>query len=88
MTKISDVSFFAYNGTLYGANVAALDVDNDGIDEILTMPGPEPGTPTMVRGWNYDGSGAPTMIPDLDFEAYRDERFEFTYGGKIAGGTF
>jgi hypothetical protein len=87
-TSIGGVSFFAYDSTLYGAQVAALDVDNDGIDEILTMPGPEPGTRAMVRGWNYDGSGSATMIPGLDFEAYRDERFAYTYGGKIAGGTF
>ena len=87
-TSIGGVSFFAYSGTLYGVVVAALDVDDDGYDEILTMPGPESGTRAMVRGWNYDGSGTTTMIPELDFEAYRDERYEYTYGGKIAGGTF
>jgi hypothetical protein len=87
-TPISGVSYFAYDGTLYGARVATLDVDGDGYDEILTMPGPEPGTRSIVRGWNYDGSGSTTMIPHLDYEAYRDERYQFTWGGSIAGGNF
>ncbi|MCP4248334.1 MAG: VCBS repeat-containing protein, partial [bacterium] len=87
-SPIGGVNFFAYDGTLYGANVAAFDVDGDGIDEILTMPGPEPGTPGQVRGWNYDGSGSATMIPALDFGAYSDETLEYTRGGTIAGGTF
>ena len=88
VSPISGVSFFAYDGMLYGARVAALDVDDDGIDEILTVPGPEPGTPAVVRGWNYDGSGSASLIPGLDYDAYRDERLEYTRGGTIAGGTF
>jgi len=87
-TSISGVSYFAYSGTLYGARVATLDVDDDGYDEILTMPGPQSAIRSHVRGWNHDGSGSTTMIPHLDYEAYRDARYDFTWGGSIAGGTF
>ncbi len=78
------VSFMAYETGLYGVAVGAADLDGDGMDEILTMPGPDPGRGTRIRAWNVDG-GTATMVPDIDFTAFGDSGLN--YGGKIAGGT-
>jgi len=85
VTPVSGVNFFAYSGVLFGAQVSAADVDGDGMDEILTMPGPGPAQPALVRAWNVDG-GAATLISTIDFDAYGD--LGLTRGGKIAGGNF
>ncbi len=53
---IPGISFFAYEYTEWGANVACGDLDGDGFDEILTGPGPGPAHPPRIRGWNYDGT--------------------------------
>jgi len=66
---IPGVSFFAYDGLGWGATVASGDIDGDGIDEIITGPGPAPGNPARIRGWDYDGL-ALTAIPDIDFTAF------------------
>ena len=84
-TSISGVSFFAYSGALYGVYVATVDLDDDGFDEILTMPGPDPTQPPLLRAWNVDG-GTAELITTLDFDAYGD--LGLTHGGKIAGGNF
>jgi len=52
---IAAVSFFAYNTLRYGVNVACGDLDGDGMDEIITGPGPSNRFGARVRGWNYDG---------------------------------
>jgi hypothetical protein len=79
------VSFFAYDGSLYGASVAAVDVDGDGYDEILTMPGPDPAQAAVARAWNVDG-GTAALITGIDFDAYVG--LGVTRGGRIAGGNF
>jgi len=66
---MSGVSFFAYDGLDRGVDVSCGDIDNDGIDEILTGPGPGPEHPARVRGWNYDGQLV-TPAPGFDFSAY------------------
>ncbi len=79
---ISAVSFFAYPYSEWGANVGCGDVDNDGISEILTGPGPGTNFPAWVKGWNYDG-GALVAIPRIDFHAYDLSMAE--KGVKVAG---
>jgi hypothetical protein len=84
LSPIPTVSFFAYPGAAYGVVVSASDVDGDGIDEILTMPGPDPAQMAHARAWNVDG-GQVTVIEEIDFYPYSDE---WRYGGRIAGGRF
>jgi len=83
LTALGGVSFFAYTGSLYGARVAVLDIDNDGYGELLTVPGPDADWPAQVRGWNVDG-GSATAITSIDFDAYSD--LGYLEGGTIAGG--
>jgi len=52
---ISAVSFFAYGTLHWGVNVTSGDIDGDGIDEIITGPGPSEIFGSHVRGWDYDG---------------------------------
>jgi len=85
LAAMSGVSFFAYPGALLGAQVAGVDVDGDGMDEILTMPGPDSTQAALVRAWNVDG-GTAQAITTIDFDAYGD--MALMHGGKIAGGTF
>jgi hypothetical protein len=40
----------------YGVNVAAVDVDNDGVDEIITGLGPGPQNPAWVKIFKADGT--------------------------------
>jgi photosystem II stability/assembly factor-like uncharacterized protein len=79
------VSFQAYPSAGYGVTADSADVDGDGMDEILTMPGPAPDQPARVRAWNVDG-GTAVPIGAIDFSAYADGGYR--YGGKIAGGAF
>ena len=69
----------------YGAQVAGLDLDDDGFDEILTMPGPDPGIGAQVRAWNVDG-GTAELITGIDADAYGD--MSLMGGGKVGGGGF
>jgi len=77
------VSFFAYGQALsYGVNVACGDVDGDGVDEIVTAPGPGEGDgyTALVRGWNCSG-GTVNPIGGIDFPAYGPEQ---TFGARVA----
>ncbi len=60
-----EVSFMAYDSNHFGVNVACGDLDNDGLDEIVTAPGPGPSLGAYIRGWNVDG-GQLTPIPGCD----------------------
>ncbi len=75
-------SFFAYDYTQWGANVSCGDLDGDGVDEILTGPGPGATHAPRVRGWNYDGT-ALTALDQVDF--YGFDPGEVTHGVKPAG---
>ena len=81
---IAGVSWFAYDGALYGARVACSDLDGDGTDEVLTMPGPDPGQPAHLRSWRFDGG---TVVPGaVDFDAFSD--LALANGGSVSGGSF
>jgi len=78
---IPGVSFFAYDTTEYGVNVGCGDLDDDGIDEIITGPGPGPDFPARIRGWNHDGSGL-TAMGGIDFLAW--PAGDVGYGARVA----
>jgi hypothetical protein len=75
VSAISEVSFFAYGTDQFGVHVSAADVDRDGIDEIVTAPGPGPGFSAHIRGWNYDGLTL-SAIPSLSFLAFGDTAYD------------
>ena len=65
------VDFQAYGSANWGTNVSAGAIDADGIDEILTGPGPGDIYGPHVRAWHEDGSPA----PKVNFYAYFTLRF-------------
>lgn len=80
VTPKGGVSFFAYGTHYYGVNVTCGDVDGDGIDEIVTGPGPGMMFGAHVRGWNFDGSST-APLPGLSFFAWSPS--EVRYGAKV-----
>ncbi len=78
-TSIPAVSFMAYGTPKWGANVACGDIDGDGIDEIITGPGPGAVYGPHVRGWNYDG-GTLTSIPGVSYFAYGTLKYGVNVG--------
>jgi len=84
VSALPGVNFFAYPGALYGVSLGCGDLDADGFDEILTMPGPDPDQPARLRSWNVDGGAA--AAGNVDFEAYGD--LGLGYGGTVSGGAF
>jgi len=66
---INRVSFFAYGTHRKGAVVTCGDPDGDGVDEILTAPGPSPASSPHVRGWNFDGESV-TPLSGFSFFAW------------------
>lgn len=66
---VPQVSYLAYGTNKYGVNVACGDIDGDGMDEIVTGPGPSELFGSHVRGWNYDGQTL-TPISGVSFIAY------------------
>ena len=80
-TPMPGVSFMAYGSEHYGVNVACGDLDGDGLDEILTAPGPGPALGPYLRGWNVDGSQV-TLVPGCEGNAWPPgQRF---YGARVA----
>ncbi len=82
-TPIPGVNFFAYNTPRFGVEVAAGDIDGDGIDEILTAPGPGPSFSGHIRGWNFDG-GNLTLMGNVNFIAF--PYYGTWYGAKVSAG--
>ncbi len=68
-SPMSGISFFAYNTPQWGVNVGSGDIDGDGLDEIITAPGPSPAFSAHVRAWDYDGA-AVNPAPGISFLAY------------------
>ncbi len=79
-----DVSFMAYGTNKWGVEVACGDVDGDGIEEIVTAPGPGAVFGAHVRGWNYDGVAVSAM-PGLSFFAWPPEQAR--YGAEVFAGA-
>jgi len=81
---IPKVSFMAYGTNQWGVNISCGDVDGDGIDEMITAPGPGTVFGAHIRGWNFDGANV-TELPGLNFFAwpYGDAR----YGAKVHAGA-
>ncbi len=79
---IPGINFFAYDYNQWGANVGCGDIDGDGIDEILTGPGPGSAHAPRIRGWNHDGASL-TAIEALDFNGF--DPGAVTHGVKPAG---
>jgi hypothetical protein len=69
IAPIPAVSYFAYGTNKFGVRVTAGDVDYDGIDEIVTTPGPGAVFGAHVRGWNFDGQ-ALSAISTMSFFAF------------------
>jgi hypothetical protein len=80
---IPGVSFFAYGTHKFGVNVACGDVDGDGIDEIITGPGPGAVFGTHIRGWNYDGTTL-TDMTSINFFAWGHALA--SYGAEVFAG--
>ncbi len=78
------VSFMAYGSNHYGAVVSCGDIDGDGMDEIVTAPGPSAAFPAQVRGWNHDGSGI-APLPGCNFLAWLPG--DARYGAKVCAGA-
>ena len=84
LTPLSGVNFIAYDGTKNGVQVGTGDVDADGVDEILTMPGADAAIGAQLRAWNVDG-GTASAVTGIDFDAYADATV--IKGGTVAGGN-
>jgi len=78
------VSFFAYGTPRWGVRVACGDVDGDGIDELLTAPGPSGAFASHIRGWNVDG-GSVVPLDGCSFFAWSPVLPRF--GAQVASGT-
>ncbi len=66
---IPQVSYLAYGTNKKGVRVACGDVDGDGIDEIVTAPGPSAVFGANIKAWNYDGVTV-AGIPGINFFAW------------------
>ncbi len=80
IAPIPGVSYFAYGTNKFGVRVTAGDLDYDGIDEIVTTPGPGAVFGSHVRGWNYDGQTL-SAISTMSFFAYDGS---MRYGADVA----
>ena len=76
-------SWMAYGTNRMGVKVACGDLDGDGIDEVVTAPGPSPFFGAHIRGWDLDGSTVKPM-PGFSFVPWMDVR----YGATVAAGGF
>jgi len=82
VTPLPGVSFFAYGTLKWGVNVAAGDIDGDGIDEILTGAGPGGVFGAHVRAFDHDGGTGVSPVPGASFFAFQTPR----YGVRVSAG--
>lgn len=82
ISQMPEINFFAYPFGRYGTVVGAADVDNDGKDELLTLPGPGPSNRAWLRAWDVNVDGV-----ELDEWNWSFDLFDpwMTHGGKVAG---
>jgi len=64
------LSFLAYGTHRFGVHVAAGDLNQDGMDEIVTGPGPGAVFAPHVRAFSYDGFSSVKPLPGVGFRAY------------------
>ena len=81
---INAVSFLAYGTRKYGCVVSCGDADGDGIDEIITAPGPAQMFASHIGGWNFDGM-AVSPLPGYSFFAWPSS--DVRYGGRVFAGA-
>jgi len=81
---IPQISYFAYNTARMGVRVSCGDIDGDGMDEIVTAPGPSEFFPAHIRGWNYDGTALAAM-PGVNFLAWPADGYR--HGASIHAGA-
>ena len=67
-------------GSLYGAQVAAADLDGDRLSDLIVAPGPDPSVPSIVVFMGFDLAGLPRF--GWAFEAFPGT----THGAHVAGG--
>ncbi len=80
--RMPHVDYIAYEDLRFGVVVSAADVDGDGRDEILTMPGPGPVNQAWLRAWDVEsGTVSMTGYP-WDWNFLDDW---LTHGGHVAG---
>ncbi len=86
VSPMPEVNFLAYYFafTRYGVQLASADIHGDGIDEILTVPGPDPDEPALVLTWRMS-NGTVIAVNRAEIDAYVD--LGLNHGGTIAGGT-
>jgi hypothetical protein len=82
LSAISKVNAFAYSTLKYGLEVGTGDVDDDGMEEILTGPGPGAMFGAQARGWNFDGQ-ALTSMGKINFLPFGSGA---SYGCTVTGG--
>ncbi len=85
VTPMESVNFFAYPEGMFGVSVATADLDFDGREEIITIPGPDAARGARVCVWNVDG-GEVSLLDGCDFDAYQD--LQLMMGGTAAGGVY
>ncbi len=82
VVPVPGVSFFAFETSRYGVRVSAGDLNRDGTDEILVVPGPDPSFGCLVRAFRLKG-GVVVPVEEVDFFAF--DPSEVLHGGTIAG---
>ncbi len=81
---IPAVSFLAYGTPRFGVRVACGDLDGDGIDELVTAPGPSPTFGAHIRGWNYDGN---SVAPMTGCSFFALPQAQYSYGAQVFAGA-
>jgi len=87
LAPMNHVNIFAYPAVdfSHGLRVTTLDLDGSTLEEIITVPGPDPDRPALVRAWRVVG-GTIAQMETVDFDAYGD--LQLFGGGSLAGGRF
>ena len=80
----SGIDLQAYAGG-YGVKVSAADVDNDGIEELITAPGPGPGNSGEIKIWTVDTSLGAGQWSASIMQSYTVDA-PYGYSVSIAGG--
>ncbi len=87
----SGITLTAYT-SFYGVRVAAGDINGDGIDEIITSPGPGQANPGVIKIWSVDSSsGIGQWDTDLIQEITESDRYSYSVtlgSGDVNGDGF